>query len=155
MGPRGSWSDHALGWPRAVFWSHPESYPHPNSREELCVGVTLAQPTQDDRREMEKQGRKDRQPDHSSLSAQPIVKVIPILSTENLKFREAPEVTQAGGREVSISNPVTISEAMVPPLHAGLHLGAGINPESSEVQARRSCLGLPSLSCTCSSAGWS
>ena len=48
-----------LGGPGKV-WELPRNVSPPHSREKLCVGATLAQPAQDDQREMDKwEGGKD------------------------------------------------------------------------------------------------
>lgn len=81
--------------PQAVFRSLPEICPRPNSREEFCVGATLARPTQDDWKEMDKWGRRERQPDQDSKSTQPISKLTPILSAEK------PQVQRGAGGDIA------------------------------------------------------
>lgn len=141
VGAGGSWVA------QVVFWGHPESCAHPNTREELCVEATAAQPTQDDQRERDDQGRRERQ---TGLPGRhPIMKVIPILSSEKFKFREAPGETQAGSTGASISSPVTVPRATPPQWHAAGHLGKAVTSKG-EAHSRGAWLlrsGPPQLTC--------
>lgn len=106
MGPRDGWSDHALQYSGAI----------------LKVACTLTQgkssgwPAEDDQREMDKQGRRERQtmtPWAPTLSWMPF----PFLELKNLRFRKALEETLAGSRGASNLKPSDYLQS-----HA-LHLG--------------------------------